>query len=493
MKIEASPSTRTAALASGSDLTLDWPEGLDARQGQIAHPSHRPGRTGAASGEADDPMTVDSTGGGLPLSALLRGLGALVIVGAFVLYLFEGWKEGDDFTRSLLLLGHTVALTAAGFGLGHWLHESKGARLFIALALAAMPVSFAFLGGITYDHLGAVMAPAGGFWQSAVGGTLSLGAALSLTLSSTAVLALCAAIGFLVLARRSAWRLTALYLLANLALLVPVRDGLAVSGLLLALVLLLSWAILWLSRVDRSLATTEGRVARLLLVLPLAVIAGRSAWLYAPGALFFGVLALAGYVAVRTALVAGARRSGGWSGAWESAGVAFAISAAACLFDVLVPLDGLADALQLPVTALLLAGLLVDLGNRSAGRLVSYRCVAVWVLTSAMAINLLVHGGLGPALVAACAGGVALASGYLRRDRGLFVLGMLVALLGVGYGAEAALSHFTVGGWTALVLLGGTIIVAGSVLERHGARVGALVASGRAHFRQQPEEHGSVL
>jgi hypothetical protein len=86
------------------------------------------------------------------------------------------------------------------------------------------------------------------------------------------------------------------------------------------------------------------------------------------------------------------------------------------------------------------------------------------------------------ALATVCAGGVALTSGYLRRDRGLFVLGLVVVPLCVGYGAQAALSHFTIGGWTALVVLAGAITVAGSVLERHGARLRELLARGPGHL-----------
>ena len=103
------------------DLTLDWPEAVatgpaprrsaapEARRGR--QPSARDGTTPTA----DDTSLAEKR---FPLSTLLRGLGAAVVVGAFVLYLFQGWRGGDDLTRALLLLGHTLALTAAGFGLG---------------------------------------------------------------------------------------------------------------------------------------------------------------------------------------------------------------------------------------------------------------------------------------------------------------------------------------------------------------------------------------
>jgi len=73
------------------------------------------------------------------LSGLLRGLGGLVIIVAFVIFLFKGWRDGDELSRYLLLIGHSLILSLAGFASGHLLHEGKGARLFIALALAAVP------------------------------------------------------------------------------------------------------------------------------------------------------------------------------------------------------------------------------------------------------------------------------------------------------------------------------------------------------------------
>lgn len=346
------------------DLTLDWPEDFADRPREHAGGGTGAGRAiGAADGRHSEPGSDAATPPAtrLPLSALLRGLGALVVVGAFVLYLFQGWRGGDDLTRTLLLLGHTVALTLAGFALGHWLREPRGARPFIALALAAMPVSFAFLGGLLYNHVGTVMPDpaAAGFWRSAPDGALALGPVLLLTVAASAVLWLAIGIGFLVLARRSAWRLTALYLLANLALLVPVREGLGVPVLVLGLALLLAIGAAQLRRADASLATAEGLFARLVLALPLLLMAGRSLWLYAPDALLFAVLALLGYGALRLAIDAGAR----WPQALETAAAGMATLAAGCVLLALSPVHGLADAAKLPIAALVLAGLLLDLGN----------------------------------------------------------------------------------------------------------------------------------
>ena len=280
------------------DLTLDdvWIE--TPRQ---AAPN--PGHGSVSSPRRPVPKTIRAPS----LSALLRGLGGLVIVAAFVIFLFKGWQEGDQLTRCLLLIGHTLVLSLAGFASGHLLHEGKGARLFIALALAAVPVNFDFLGSMTYDQLtwdpDAISGMATGFLSSAGSGE-PLSATTALTLTAVAVPVLGAAIwiGFLVMARRSAWPLTGLYLLANAGLLIPTRDNAAISLILLALGVTLAMSVVRLRRQDQTLATGEGVFARAALALPLLVIAGRSVWLYAPGELFFTTLSLIGYLALRQVL-----------------------------------------------------------------------------------------------------------------------------------------------------------------------------------------------
>lgn len=410
------------------------------------------------------------------LVTLLHGLGGLVIVAAFVLYLFHGWRDGDDLIRCVLLVAHTVALTIAGFLSGHLLHEPRGARLFIALALAAVPVSFAFLGGIiyphlTWDHLGALGVTVAGP-QTGIGHTLAPESALLLTTAATAILASTIWLGYLVLARRSAWSLTGLYWLANTALLIPTRDELAVSGLLFVLAALLGGASLRQRRRDPTLATPEGRFARLILVLPLLVIAGRSLWLYAPEQLFFATLSLVGYLGlrqVRHTLTPDHR----WRGLSETATLLLAIQCTLFGLLTLAETEGLPDALTLPIAAVLLVALLIDL-SRSAGDLGRrYRGAAAMVAATSMLINLMLFNGFASALASLLVGLILLVYGLGAKQRTVFALGLIVALSGLGVMIQAALSSFTIGGWTGLVLLGIAIIVAGSLLDRYGHRLKA--------------------
>jgi len=423
----------------------------------------------------------------LSLSLLLRGLGGLVIVAAFVMYLFQGWREGDDLTRSLLLLGHTVILTLAGFASGHLLHESKGARLFIALALAAVPVNFAFLGGLTYDQLtwDAPLALDGAesFW-TATSGTMAPGAMLALAGSSLLALALATWVGFLIMARRSAWALTGLYLLVNAALLIPTRGDLATSAILLAFGVLVGVSALQLRRRDPSLDTPEGVFARALPILPLLVLGGRSLWLYAPDAVFFTTLSLIAYLGLR--LAAGAMRADRpWRGALELVALLFALMSASLAFDTLIDAHLLPDIVEAPLAAALLAALLVDLSTLGGRWRHQYRGAAALVANLAMLLNLAAFGGLSNALAALSIGIATLVHGYLSRSRFIFALGLITALAGLGFAAEDALSSFTIGGWSALILLGILTIVTGSVVERHGARIKARLLRWHRHF--EPE------
>jgi len=422
----------------------------------------------------------------LSLPSLLRGIGALVVVGAFLMYLFQGWRDGDQLTRTLILLAHTGVLTLAGFAAGHWLRETKGARLFIGLALVAVPVDFAFLGGITYGHLTwdpvgtASVASAWGpvLWEAQPGTALDPGSALGLAAAAVVALAIAIQLGFLVMARRSSWSLTGLYLLANGTLLIPTRSQGVISASLLVLAVTLILLSQGLRRRDPSLATPEGVFARAVLVLPLLVLGGRSIWLYAPDQVFVTSLAVLGYLGLRLAL----RSTDRGRGLLEWSAVLLAGLSAVLALSMLGGLHGVSDIWVLPLSAALLAGLLVDLSfvvPVHAGR---YRNAAALVIALAMSANLAGLGGAGNAVACIALGLAGTVWGYLSRLRAVFAVGLLTALGGLGVGGRLALAGFTIGGWTAAVLAGIATIAAGSVVERYGERIKTGVVRWNRHF-----------
>jgi hypothetical protein len=448
-----------------------------------------PEATGPDSGTALPPAMNDAASPGRrppTLSGLLRGLGGLVIVSAFLVFLFQGWQDGDDLARCLLLTGHTLILTLAGFAAGHLLHESKGARLFIALALVAIPVNFAFLGSLGYAHLTwdpPHPEPSGpGFWQPAAA-SLAADLALPLTGAAALVLGVSIWVGFLVMARRSAWPLASLYLLANTGLLLPTRDSGLISGLLLGLGLLLSVCAVGLRRRDPSLATPGGLFARAVLVLPLLIMGGRSIWFHAPDEIFFTTLAAVGYLALRQVLGHWVSDSG-WKTAVEWAAVGMAGTSTLFAFATVSALGGLDEVFRLPIAAVLLSGMLFDLSTRATPRAAAYRGMAVLVALAALLVNLVTFGGFASALLCLTGGIATLAYGYTARQLPLFFTGLAAALAGMGFAGSEALVRFTVGGWSGLVLLGVATILAGSLIERHGQRMRAILGRWHQHFSE---------
>ena len=87
------------------------------------------------------------------VSEALRILGAAILLASMSLFLLQGWNEGNDIRRYLMLLAQTGLLTAAGFALSHGLKETKGARLFFGLALVSIPANFTILGALLYLSL----------------------------------------------------------------------------------------------------------------------------------------------------------------------------------------------------------------------------------------------------------------------------------------------------------------------------------------------------
>ncbi len=243
-----------------------------------------------------------------------------------------------------------------------------------------------------------------------------------------------------------------------------------------------------LRRRDPALATPEGVFARAVLLIPLLILGGRSVWLYAPDALFFMTLSLIGYLGLRQAIVASAA-DGRWRGLLESGAVLLAGISSSLAFSALIDAAGIVEVVKIPLTVAVFAGLLLDLSTISAPRRGDYRNAAAIIATVAILLNLAAFGGFWNALACLALGIATLVHGYAAKSRIIFLMGMLAALAGLGFAAQGALAAFTIGAWSALVLLGIATIIAGSVVERHGARIKAGLSDWYQHFDTDDREY----
>ena len=88
------------------------------------------------------------------LPRLLRGLGAITLLASVSIYLYQGFGQGSDISRYLILLAHTVGLAGVGLVCSRWLKEQKGARLLLMLTLVFISANFAIIAAFIYSIAG---------------------------------------------------------------------------------------------------------------------------------------------------------------------------------------------------------------------------------------------------------------------------------------------------------------------------------------------------
>lgn len=223
--------------------------------------------------------TLDAIKEGASVAGFLRIGGAALMVFSLSLFLVQGVDATSDLHRYLLLLGQTVLLTTAGFGVGFLLKEPRGARVFFSLALISIPANFAVLGAMIYSivPLDSVLAtyPRYAKWTSTdVNELLIAGAAALIVLVPMCIFC------FSVMARQSKVWLSVGYLLACSTLLIPMRDTMNVTVISSVCALAMALLLARLATQSERLSTGEERFAKTLLFAPAALMLARSAMLY---------------------------------------------------------------------------------------------------------------------------------------------------------------------------------------------------------------------
>lgn len=415
------------------------------------------------------------------LPRILRGLGAAILIASVSIFLFQGWESGNDTYRYFLLLVHTAGLAIVGFLSGHWMRESKGARLLLALALASIPANFAILGGFVYSQFSMdsfnVVYPMFVAWQAD-----SATAALLTTGISLVVLAPVVWLGFMVLARRSAGQFTLLYLLTNLAILIPLRSADIVGWLALGIAILVMAISARARRKDSTLTTPEGIIARTVQFLPLAVILGRSLWLYSADAFLITIVSLVVFLVLRhvALLMAPQNRSRTFI---EAISLLPAIFVGLGMTEIVHDAIWVATEARLPVFSITVAALCLELSTRAANGGAAYRRAAAIVVAFGMLVNLGLFGGVVMAATCLALGLGLMVYGYFVEQRVVFSLGVATLLFGLGFQLTYAIQMFDLGSWGSLAILGISAILVGSAMERYGNQIKLRLSDWGQQFR----------
>ena len=411
------------------------------------------------------------------LPSLLRILGTTALLVAMYSFLVKGWHSGGDVFRYLLMLGHTGAMAAIGLASGHWLKEGKGARLLLTLALVSVAANFAILGAFIFSQTPAASTL---YYPGYVAWSVdSLSTALMITAVAMVVLLPVVLLGFRVLSRSMSGKLAALYLISNAALLIPLRDPHLVGYMVIGLSLFVHIINRNTARQNISAKTSEGMMALVLQYFPMAVLLGRSIWLYSPELFLLTVLALTVFFALRQISIR-LENSPEIRSLVEGLSVLPALGFGAGLGATLAENGYLVTELILPVAALATASLVYEISLRARQGAALYRTLSVAVLCVGVLSNMLILDSVLTAVMSTVIGIAVAVFGYMKQQRTVFGGGMLMMSVGLIYQLYYAIQIFHLGSWASLALLGMTAIVVGSTVESHGYRIKLMLTTWKA-------------
>ncbi len=401
------------------------------------------------------------------VSEALRIIGAAVLVASMSVFLLQGWNEGNDVSRYLLLLTQTGLLAAAGFAMSHGLKEPKGARMFFGLALVSIPANFTILGALLYSvfqwDIGLTTYPDYASWR--IEDAASIGVTLA---GALIVLIPVAFFCFAVMARHSSKALSLHFLALNALLLLPIRGSILAGSVALAGVVYALYVVGRLLRQDGALKTGEGRFALNALFIPLGIILFRSMYFYNVDSLMVATVAFVLYLAARQASLFPGRNKR-VSFALDLIALPIALVVALSLTDAAERL--LADFMHAPFFAVVYSALMLDLMRRTASRIARRSAAFTTSLSIALSfmLSVVVWPSGASALICVAAGTLLFLVGAAIKDRVAFLFGVLTTLAGLFFGFDEMLKLVLHSNWVELALMGAAAITLASVLDRHGA------------------------
>ena len=403
------------------------------------------------------------------LSEALRMLGAAVILTSMSVFLLQGWNDGNDIRRYLLLLAQTGLLAGAGFAMSHLVKETRGARSFFGLALVSIPANFTILGALLYSVFqwdgGLTTYPGYADWR--IEDVTSIGVTMS---AAMLVLVPVALFCFAIMARHSAKALSMHFLVLNALLFLPIRSSVAAGTIALAGIVYALFVMSKLTRKDLALKTGEGKFALATLIIPPGIILFRSMYFYQVDSLMIAMVAMALFLAARQASQF-PDRSERLATALELASWPLALVFSIALTHALEP--GIRSDLMAPVFVATFGALGFDVIRRTGNRTLA-KAIGVSVSIAA-AVSFTISVMLIPtaisALFSVAAGLALIAWGAARSDLVCIIAGPLTLGAGALFGFDAILQLIVSSSWVDLAIFGASAIVLGSVLDRHGVAI----------------------
>ncbi|MBD5778147.1 hypothetical protein IEN85_01385 [Pelagicoccus sp. NFK12] len=415
------------------------------------------------------------------LPQLLRWIGGLSLAGSAITFLLGGWMDAAPLIRYYSFFALTSALTLAGVFCGLKLKEDKGARTFLSLGTAFIPVLFCQLGAIVYAQIKGTTSQFPEYFEvfqfSPIGTSL-----LILTLVAAFVLLTAYAFfGFSAMARPAAKKLTALYLLANTALLVPLRDELTVASMGFVLLGLLAYFDRKTFSKSSVLRTWDGRAMRSLLFVPFGLLLLRSVLLYETSNLLVALFS----ASIATLFFFGlpqATNSVAWKRFYQH--LSLPPLAVACIsigFPIAdrIRIFGTDSYFLLLVMPSALLVILLSHRTRESGR--SFRFIATATAISVATLQMANVDGLFTALTSLLVAIGCTIYSYTIREKIVLFMGLAGTGLSLAYHVSYAAELYRNNLWLSLAATGVAVILAASYVERNWQ---TLLAQGKGFRRK---------
>lgn len=402
------------------------------------------------------------------IASLMRVFGGITVIAAMSAFLMQDWAAGNDISRYYMLLSQTGLLALAGFGLSYLLKENKGARVFFGLGLISITVNMATLGALVFSmtQWGSELVHYPGFakWQA-----VDIGAILAALAATLAVSAPVAMFSYKVLARRSAQILVGLSLFNNLLLLLPVRESLFVGAVAAAAILIPLYFIHQRMQQDNGLRTPEGWFAIASIFAPAVIIIVRSLWLYPMDELLMLTLSGTAFVGLRFCMTQ-MEADSLLRNVANALSIATALMIAAPLASLVNTIfsGALGDSVAYSIFGASFAALMVDLAkrNQSASK---FAILGVLVLAISHIIPVVfVHSLIAP-ILSVLAGIAAIAIGRHFISPRTIMLGGIMIIAGATQQVMDMVELINFSSWITLAVTGSGVIIAASLIERHGA------------------------
>ncbi len=398
------------------------------------------------------------------LPKLLRALGASAVLFSLYTFLFKGWEGSTDLIRYGMLLAHTCLLAVLALGSGHFFKEGKGPRLMMMLALVSVPINFAILGAFIASGSAVAMqqvVPSYVFWSID-----SLSTALMTAVVATALLVPVIILAFRTLARSLSKHMNILFIVANVLLLIPIRDAVFASVIPMMVAIITLFFSAKTARERTESKTFEGMIALLLMFLPSGIMLGRDLWLHHQDTFMVATAGLMTCIVLRHVWFV-VRELTFIRTICELLGIIVSLLTGLAVTASLIDM-GLYLSLASCIGALAGAALIYEISTRKTQLSTLYRFIAFVMLLLVTGINLAFADGMSASVFSMVLGLALVVGGYRAQTKSLLLAGIALFLGGIIIQGVQLIAHFDFSYWPVLAGGGMTAIVLASLIESRG-------------------------